>query len=121
MNEFFNELPWHDAVLEFVIIDRSRPGENDVIKISIDWPLEGYSKQIEFRECYGLDMNMNFGIIASESILTAECLVKSETLNKICNHWGRVGVDLSELKHYRIITNSTNSNINIYAKYFCML
>lgn len=118
MIQEFNDLPWHNANLQFVYIDRQKPGEQDVIKLLIDWPDGNSSSTIEFYDCYALSMNMNFGIIACESILSAECAVDSKELNSIRVEWLKVGVNLADLKHFKIITNSTNSIINIYALTF---
>lgn len=70
----FNDFPWHDASLQSIYIDRQKPGEQDVVKLSIDWPDGHSSSTIEFHDCYAFAANMNFGIVACESILTAECL-----------------------------------------------
>lgn len=115
MNINFNELPWHDANLKFICIDRQIPGEHDVIKLMIDWPDCCSSSSIEFFDCYALTANMNFGIVASESILTAECLTESEELIAVRMEWLKVGVNLNNLKSFKITTNSTNSIINIFA------
>lgn len=114
MNKSFNEFSWHDSNLQFIYIDRQKPGELDVVKIQIDWP-DSHSSTIEFYDCYALNMNMNFGIVACESILTAECITDSEELNSIRKKWIKVNVNLDQLKCYRIVTNSTNSVIDIYA------
>lgn len=118
MNSDFNHLPWHDANLQFVYIDRQKPGEQDVIKLLINWPDGNSSSTIEFYDCYALSMNMNFGIVASESILTAECVTDSEELISIRNEWLKTGINLENLKHFKITTNSTNSIINIFALLF---
>lgn len=115
MNANFNDLPWHDASLQFIYIDRQNPGERDVIKFLIDWP-DGYkSSTIEFYDCYALIANMNFGIVACEAILTAECFTDSEELKSIREDWSKAGVNLENLKCFKITTNSTNSTISIYA------
>jgi hypothetical protein len=121
MNTNFNDLPWHDANLQFIYIDRKKPGEQDVVKLLIDWPGSSNSSTIEFYDCYALTMNMNFGIVACESILTAECFVDSKELNAIRLEWSKVGINLENLKYFRIITNSTNSTINIFALGFHMI
>ena len=114
MNVDFNELPWHDAILQFIYIDRQNPGEKDVIKLLIHWP-DNTSSTIEFYDCYAATMNMNFGIVACESILTAECSFDSSELKTIQQGWLKAGVNLNELKSYKIITNSTNSIISIFS------
>lgn len=118
MNKNFNDLTWHDANLQIFYIDRQKPGEQDIVKILIDWPDGNNSSIIEFYDCYALTMDMNFGVIACESILTAECLTDSKELTSIRNEWHEVGVNLEGLKHFKITTNSTNSIINIYALAF---
>jgi len=77
MNENFNELPWHDSVLESIFIDRSNPGENDSIRIEVEWS-DGKHSSIIFHDCYAITADMNFGVIASETILTAECFTETE-------------------------------------------
>ena len=115
MNEDFNDLPWHDANIVSIYIDRQRPGVEDVIKLTIEWPNEGNLSTIEFTDCYALSANMNFGIIASESILSAECISHSDELISIRNRWSSVGVNLEMLRCFKIITNSTNSTFSIFA------
>lgn len=115
MNNNFNELSWHDANITSILIDRSMPGEQDVIKFLIDWPDTDINSYIEFHDCYALSANMNFGIIACESILQAECFINSEELDQIRKEWSKIGVNLNELKCYRITTNSTNSVFNIFS------
>lgn len=118
MNVNFVDLPWHDANLQSIYIDRQKPGEQDIIKIIIDWPDNNSSSIIEFLDCYAFTANMNFGIVACESILKAECLNDSEELNFIRREWLKVGVNLEKLKCFIITTNSTNSTINIFALCF---
>ena len=121
MNTNFNELPWHDAILQFIYIDRQKPGDQDVIRILIDWPGSSSPSTIEFYDCYALNMNMNFGIVACESILTAECFSDSIELNAVRKVWSKAGIYLEDLKYFKIITNSTNSTINIFALGFKMI
>jgi hypothetical protein len=115
MNENFNDFPWHDSSLESIYMDRSNPGEKDVVQIIVKWPLESGTSTIVFTDCYGMTATMNFGIIACESILTAECLTDSEELTAVRNRLSWYGADFSELKCYRIETNSTASIIKIFA------
>lgn len=121
MNINFNDLDWHDAKLVSILIDRSNPGERDTIILQIEWPDSDVTSSLEFYECYALSANMNFGIVADESILKAECFMNSEELELIRTKWGKVGVALESLKCYRINTNSTNSLINIYSLGFRIL
>ncbi len=88
--------------------------EKKTITLSIIWPEDESSSRIEFYDCYALNANMNFGIVACETILTAECLTNSEELDSIRKEWSEVGISLENLKCYKIITNSTGSIISIY-------
>src|ERR1700733_10343480 len=97
MKDIFNDFSWHDAELEFVNIDRKKPGEQDTVSFSIIWP-EGNRSIIEFFDCYALQMNMNFGIVATETILSAECITDSEEIDCIRNKWSKGGVNLDNLK-----------------------
>ena len=90
MIQEFNDLPWHDATIH-------------------------KSSLIEFYDCYEAEMNFNFGVIACESILSAECYSENEKLHLIRLQWGKMGVDLEKLLCFHINTNSTNSTINIYS------
>lgn len=114
MFENFNDIPWHDAELEEIIIDRVR---NDHLSIKICLPEDyGGSKiTIEFVECYHMNLDMNFGILPPDTILNAQLFEETQKLTEIRHKWKRMGVDLSKLNCYKINTNSTNSIIEVYA------
>jgi len=114
MNINFNDLEWHDATLQSIYIDRTTPGKQDSVIIKVIWE-NNCSSILKFFDCYALTMNMNFGIIAEESILSAECTSDSEYLHLIQKEWLQMGIDLTSLKCFNINTNSTNSSINIYS------
>jgi hypothetical protein len=120
MNNKFNELPWHDSELLGISIDRSNAGINDVVKLTIRWP-EGKISDLLFEDVYLLDAKMNFGVVALESILEGSCFNESEQISTLRNIWEPLGVKLDELQCYRIITNSTNSRIDVYALSFSIL
>jgi len=120
MKTNFNDLPWHDAIIQNIAINRTVSDKNDTVELLITWP-NGNNSIIEFTDCYAFVANMNFGVFAPETILIAECLNESEELNTIRAKWSSVGVDLQILKCFRLITNSTNSTINIYAKNFVVI
>ena len=115
MKNEFNKLHWHDAELQNIRIDRSDPGRNDQVVLVICWPNEKRS-EVTFHDCYAFRAQMNFGIIAEETIRDAEYSENSEELNEIRKSWGKIGADLSDLGQYRIETNSTNSSLMIYAR-----
>jgi len=99
----FLDLPWHDAELLNITIDRRNPGENDQIVVDICWP-NGKQDTLVFYDCYGLEAKMNFGVIASESILDASVTDKSRKLTEIKEKWAKIGVDLAQLKCFEIRT-----------------
>lgn len=110
----FNALPWHDAVLLELKVDREKPGSNDTVLVVIRWP-SGSESQVYFDNCYYFSAQMNFGVISEESILEAECTADDEELPKIREKWSPLGVELDSLLCYRICTNTTNSQVKIYA------
>lgn len=112
--ETFNDLPWHDAVLLELLIDRRNSGEEDKVRMLVRWP-DGRISSLVFRDCYQFVSEMNFGVIAEESILRAECTANGVEIQKIRDKWSSIGIDLSELFCCSIQTNSTNSKLNIYA------
>jgi len=115
MSSLFEELPWHDAVILEVEIDRTRPGAADEISLSMLWPDDRPSR-IRFLECYALDARMNFGVIAAETVRSAIERDNTDELRRIRDKWRSIGVDLSALKSFTIETNSTASTITIFAR-----
>lgn len=120
MNTKFNELEWHDAIIQSIYIDRENPGEKDTVKLAIVWP-DRQTSTIDFFDCYGLTMNMNFGFIALESILYAKCLDDSPELTSLYEFWNTMNINVKNygnIQHYIINTNTTNSLIQIFARGF---
>ena len=114
METRFSDLPWHDAELLNIMIDRCNPGENDQIVVNICWPNDSRDTLV-FYDCYELEAKMNFGVIAPESILDASVTNNSKELTQIREKWAKIGIDLTQLKCFEIRTNSTNSIVRIYA------
>jgi len=113
----FNYLPWHDALLLSLDVDRSNPGEMDVVRLAIEWP-DGSKSRLLFEDCYLLEATMNFGIIALESILEADCSTDSNQLTDIRKTWKNSNFPFDDMLCFRINTNSTNSLITICALSF---
>lgn len=114
-NELFNKLGWHDAIIDKITIDRGCPGVIDTVDINIIWTDETKNK-LRFENVYWADLNMNFGIVAAESILKAvskgrECAPVIECYNK----W-KGNIDNINLNYYEIETNTTGSIIKIIAE-----
>lgn len=114
MSTKFNSLPWHDAELLSINVDRSNAGNSDTVSLVVKWP-DGNRNSIVFSDCYLLDAKMNFGVVAEESILEAICFDEGEKISEVKGKWQPLGVKLDSICCYRIITNSTNSQIDIYA------
>lgn len=115
MIEKFNDLPWHDAEINDIVIDRQLGG----VQMRLRWPDYANSELvlIEFLDCYAFKCNMNFVVAPPDQILSAECLQNSPELNELRQRWGDV-IDFSAIHCYRITTNSTNSEVKILAKSF---
>ncbi len=118
-NERFNALEWHDAIIEKIIIDRKNPGKVDTIVFFIVWT-DGTKSRLCFEDVYWADLNMNFGVVALESIYSAfsewrEC----EQVKDLYKKWDGF-IDDINLNYYEIQTNSTGSLIKIISKGVCL-
>lgn len=112
----FNDFYWNDSIIKNINIDRSNPGIIDVISIEIDWVDKGIG-EIIFQDVYYAKFDMNFGIVASESIDNAYILDNEEIINIYKKKFEWL-INPSELTCYFIKTNSTASEIIIFAKNF---
>lgn len=117
----FNKLHWHDAVIKLIKIDRNQPGIEDSIELEVEWPDVEEKSKLVFEDVYFANMNLNFGIIADESILVGYELIENQNdpdLNNLFVRWrGKINLDL---KVYLLKFNSTDSEIKIIAKSFCL-
>lgn len=111
----FADLPWHDAEILSIEIDRRSPGLLDEVVLVVTWPDEVTSR-IRFQNCWRLEALMNFGIVAPESVLTASEDSDSEGLRRVREKWSKVGLEVSDLRCFSIETNSTASTISVYAQ-----
>jgi hypothetical protein len=117
MIDSFNSLPWHDAQLLELMIDRRRAGERDDVQLRVVWPL-GQEATVLFRDCYAMTAEMNFGVIADERIANASLIEDDPGLLSIRNRWAPLGVSLHLLCCYRLEMSSTASVVRVYAKRF---
>ncbi|MDP1919451.1 MAG: hypothetical protein Q8L14_24585 [Myxococcales bacterium] len=117
IDEAFVDLEWHDAVLRRLKIDRRAAGERDEVALLVEWP-DGREQTVRFIDCYAFDAQMNFGVTAPESIRAARCTADAPKLAEMRGRWMRLGVDLGDLLCFEITTNSTASEIRIFAKQF---
>lgn len=116
----FHDLAWHDATLLLLTVDRRSPGAKDEALLAVEWP-DGSQQQIRFVDCYLLEARMNFGVVATESILDARCSDDSAQLAEARRRWEGLGVTLDDLKCFEVFTNSTASVIRILARDFLVL
>ncbi|MBR0730813.1 hypothetical protein JQ595_18900 [Bradyrhizobium japonicum] len=117
MADSFNSLPWHDAELLELAIDRRNPGARDEVRLQVMWP-DGGRAILLFRDCYAVTVEMNFGIIAEERIASASLIEDDPGLTSIRNRWRPLGVSLDVLRCYRLEMASTSSFLRIYAEKF---
>ena len=111
-----NEFPWHDAILSNIAIDRRSPGINDTVKFEIQWPGIPRPSTLIFQDVYWVEMKLNFGIVAEETILTAIEMNEDDIdLQKFYSTW-KGQFDTVKLKVFKFILNSTASEIKIMAK-----
>jgi hypothetical protein len=112
----FNDFAWHDSIIKKIEIDRCNPGVCDNISIEVKW-ISGESSNVIFTDVYMADLNMNFGVVASESIRSAYIVDNDNTLSELYAKWKNI-LDTIELNCYLIETNSTGSILKIIAKGF---
>lgn len=117
MSADFDSLPWHDAELKELLVNRRAPGQRDVVLLLVAWP-QGGESTIVFHDCYAMTARMNFGIIATETILSASLTTDDKELSSIRQKWRQLGVLLDELRCYHFEMSSTASDIKIYARRF---
>lgn len=120
MIDNFDQLPWHDAELLDLWVDRRKPGENDEVRLKVIWP-DGEEATVLFCNCYALATEMNFGVIAEERIANASVLENDPYLIAIRDRWKLLGIALDALRCYRLETSSTSSIIRIYASQILVL
>lgn len=117
MTQSFDELPWHDAELRGLSVDRRQPGIVDQVNLSVCWP-DGTENEILFHDCYALFAEMNFGVIAPEAILAARVSHDDPGSTEVRARWQPLGTRLDDLVCFEIETSSTASKLRIYAKSF---
>jgi hypothetical protein len=112
----FTEYPWHDAILKEIKIDRSNPGNNDVINMTIVWPT-GIESTFCFKDVYYAKLNLNFGVIAEESISAVTNISMSDSdIVFFFQKWKGLIDNIEDLLFIEMLTISTGSEIRIFAK-----
>ncbi|WP_425071187.1 hypothetical protein [Sagittula sp. S175] len=110
-------LAWQDAWLLEIYIDRTEPGHRDVVRLVVEWPdaenrpLEPVSL-VDFHDCYALELDMGFGVIAEESIAGLTIEEDHPRLARIAEEFGTddvtcVRIDLANTRGtLRIFTSA---------------
>lgn len=117
IKERFDDFAWHDATLLWIEVDRRDPGHRDEIVLVVEWP-DTRRNRLVFTNCYLFEARMNFGIIALESILDANCSTDTPEVDKVRETCRRYGGDFTDLHRFEIETNSTGGTIRIVARSF---
>lgn len=114
----FDDFYWHDAVIKNILINRSNPGNNDTITFEIEWPENRGKAKIIFEDVYWANMNLNFGVVAEETILDASVSEEDEhDLLKLRTRWKGMLTEV-KLRSYKFYLNSTAGEIKIIAVRF---
>jgi hypothetical protein len=112
----FDDFTWHDSTIKKIEIDRNAPGVCDTISMEIMW-VDGGNSTITFTDVYWSQFNMNFGVVASESIRSAYIADNDNALLELYTKWND-NLNGINLNCYLIETNSTGSIFKIIAKGF---
>lgn len=113
----FNDFDWHDSIIKNISIDRSMPGIKDDIKFDIEC-VNGNRIELLFEEIYWVNMVLNFGIVADETILSANVEDANDSdLIELYSKWNGFLDDII-LKSYTIRLNSTGGIIKVISKGF---
>lgn len=111
----FNDIEWHDSIIQNIIVDHATPGKNDIIQIEMMW-LDKTCNTVVFKNLYWANLDLNFGIISSESVHGAFSEGKNnEDVKNVYLKW-KGYIDDIDLNYYEIETNSTASKIKIIAQ-----
>ncbi len=114
INSELIEYTWHDAVLLSVYVDRASAGQTDSIILSVQ-SRTGQRLEVRFGNCYALCCEMNFGVVAAETIRSFSELDNCEDAAKLRRGLSWLGSKLSQVKYFRLETNSTASVILVAA------
>jgi hypothetical protein len=117
MKANFEDLPWHDAQVLSVEVDRSQAGYRDEVRLHLIWP-DSTKSIVVFTNTYLFEARMNFGVIADETILAVSAHDEGQVIDEVRTLWRRLGVDLSDLTCFELETASSASKLRIFARSF---
>lgn len=110
------DFSFHDSTLKEIIIERNNPGYRDEVKIKIGL-LNGNDIEVIFKDCFKAIFDLNFGVIAEETIFDFYRSTENDNELKVLKEkWLKIGGAIEGLSLFCIETNSTNSKIKIYAR-----
>lgn len=115
MNFDFNDCYWHDSILRNIFIDRSDPGNQDTVEMTIDWYDEPASK-IVFNGVQLFKATLNFGMLVKECILQAEIASQEDPDLLSFYQKTKATPGSKKINCYIIETNSTGGIIKILAE-----
>jgi hypothetical protein len=81
-----DEIVWHGIEVNGIFLDRTNPGPKDTLVLSFLWP-DDVPRKLVFSGCWQAKLNMNFGIIAKESIELFNVNKESEEVKDFRNFW----------------------------------
>jgi hypothetical protein len=110
------DFSFHDSILKEIIVERNNPGYRDEVKIRIGF-LNEDDIEVVFKDCFKANFDLNFGVIAEETIFDFYKSTENEDeLKSLKEKWLKIGGCVEGLSLYCIETNSTNSKIRIFAR-----
>ena len=114
----FEDYHWHDSIVHNIALDRSNTGYNDTLELEVEFYHEDKRSKLIFEDLRYLKMDLNFGIVANETILDAMELENSdEDLKNFYSSWNGLFDDI-KLRVFLIDLNSTGSKIKIICESF---
>lgn len=108
--QLIDEVDWHGIEVNEIFLDRNHPGIMDTLILSFVSP-DGTTKKLVFNNCWQANLNMNFGVIATESIEIFEIERESEEVQKFRDFW-KFKIE-EDLYFSNITFGSTNSRISV--------